>query len=256
MKLRTLLPLFCAAAAAALAADAPYIGTWKADTAKSNLAGSTITYEKLPSGEWQATADGVSYKFKMDGNDYPDNLGDMAAWKNIDSTTWQTTWKANGKVISTDTVHLGADGLLTVTTKGTKPNGAPIDDATILQRVSGGPGLAGKWKTKTYRSNNPDVMQIIGAGADGLSFKNSYGVECAGKTDGKDYPCKGPATPDGWTLSWTKSGASGLTATIKKDGKPLYRYTYSVSPDGKTLTSTGGAVATRETTKMVWDRQE
>lgn len=254
MKLRTLLFL-SALATAAFAADAPYIGTWKVNTAKSNLAGSTITYQKLPSGEWQATADGVAYKFKMDGNDYPDNFGDMVAWKNIDRTTWQATWKTNGKLVSTDTVRVGADGLLTITTKGTKPNGAPIDDATILQRVSGGPGLAGKWKTKTYQSNNPDVMSLVANGADSLTWKNSYGVECAAKTDGKDYPCKGPVTADGWTLAWTKSGGAGLAAMIKKDGKPLYRYTYSVSSDGKTLTSAGGAVATKETTKMVWDRQ-
>ena len=253
MKLHTL--LLVSALACAYAADAPYVGTWKANTAKSNLAGSTITYEKLPSGEWQATADGVTYKFKMDGNGYPDNFGDMVAWKSIDSTTWQTAWKTNGKLVSTDTVRVGADGLLTISTKGTKPNGAPIDDTTILQRVSGGPGLAGKWKTKTFQSNNPDVMQISAAGADGLNFKNSFGVECVAKTDGKDYPCRGPLTAEGWTLVWTKSGATGLAATIKKDGKPLYHYTYSVSPNGKTLTSVGGAVATRETTKMVWDRQ-
>jgi hypothetical protein len=93
-----------------------------------------------PSGEWQFTADGQSYKFKMDSNDYPDGLGNTAAWKSIDASTWQTTLKLNGKTLSTDTLRLGTDGILTVSTKGTKPNGEAINDTITLQRVSGGPG--------------------------------------------------------------------------------------------------------------------
>lgn len=45
--------------------------------AKSDFAGTTIRYEKLPNGEWQATADGVSCKFRMDAKDYPDNPGNQ-----------------------------------------------------------------------------------------------------------------------------------------------------------------------------------
>lgn len=253
MTLRSLL-LLCASALAVVAADAPYIGTWKANMAKSDFAGTTITYEKLPTGEWQSTADGVSYKFKMDGNDYPDNLGNTAAWKAINSTAWQTTWKVNGKLVNTDNVRIGADGGLTVSTKGTKPNGEPIDQTVTSQRVSGGPGLAGTWKSKAIQDNAPEVIQLIATAGNGLTFKNNYGVECSGKTDGKDQPCKGPLTPAGWTVAQTVSGAR-LTTTLKKDGKPLYRYEFTVSADGKTLTQVGGAVATNEKIKMVFDRQ-
>lgn len=253
MKLRHLILIF--ALTSAYAADAPYIGTWKANMAKSNLAGTTVTYEKLATGEWKATQDGVSYKFKMDGSDYPDNMGNTAAWKNVDSSAWQTVWKVNGRVIGTDTLRVGVDGLLTVTTKGTKPNGEPIDDTTIFQRVSGGPGIAGKWKTKTAQSNNPEVIQFIANGPGGLTWKNNYGVTCDARVDGKDYPCTGPVTAQGWTIVFTKSGASGLAAIIKKDGKPFYLGSYMVSADGKTLTSNGHAAATKETTRMVWDRQ-
>src|SRR5277367_596560 len=93
------------AAAIAPAADLPYVGKWKVNNDKSDFGSTTVTYAKLPSGEWKATADGQSYRFKMDGNDYPDGLGDTTSWKSIDPNTWQTTWKLNGKTLSTDTLR-------------------------------------------------------------------------------------------------------------------------------------------------------
>jgi len=236
------------------AANPGWAGKWKENIAKSDFTAATITYEKLPSGEWQSTADGVSYKFGMDGKEYPDNMGDIAIWKSIDSTTWQTGWKVNGKLAATDTVRIGADGILTVSTKGSKPSGEAIDQTTTYQRVSGGPGLAGTWKSKAVQDNAPLVIELIATPDNGSTFKSNYGSVCSGKTDGKDQPCSGALTPSGWTASVTTSGGR-LNATMKKDGKPIYRYEYSVSPDGKTLTQIGGAVATNEKTKVVFDRQ-
>jgi hypothetical protein len=253
MTCRTLL-LIAVSASALAAADAPYIGTWKANMAKSDFAGTTLTFEKLSTGEWHATADGISYKFRMDGKDYSDNLGDTAAWKAIDSYTWQTAWKVNGRFAYTDTLRIGAGGVLTISSKGTKPNGEPIDQTLTSQRVSGGPGLAGTWKSKAIQDNAPQVIQFIATAGHGLVFKNNYGVECAGKTDGTDQTCKGPLTPAGWTSVVTIAGGH-LTSTLKKDGKPLYRYEYTVSADGKTLTQVGASLATNEKIKVVFDRQ-
>lgn len=244
------------AAAIAPAADLPYVGKWKINNDKSDFGSTTVTYAKLPSGEWQATADGQSYKFKMDGNDYPDGLGDTTAWKSIDTNTWQTTWKVNGKTLSTDTLRVGTDGLLTINTKGTKPNGEAIDDTTTLQRVSGGPGLAGKWKTKNVKSGSPEVMEFVAGDGNGLSYKvPALGMTCEAKLDAKNYPCSGPTLPPGWAVAMTKSGPAILTVVVKKDGKPFYRFAYVTSADGKTLTATGGAVATKEKIRMVYDRQ-
>lgn len=63
------------------AADPPYAGKWKMNPAKSDLGQMTVTYEQLPSGDMQATIDGQSYKFRMDGKDYPAVYGTTAAWK-------------------------------------------------------------------------------------------------------------------------------------------------------------------------------
>ncbi len=255
MSLRT--AILCLAAAGALsAADLPYAGKWKMNPAKSNLAGTAVTYQKLAGGEWQATADGNTYKFKMDGAENPDGLGDTAAWKMVDGNTWQTVWKTNGKVVGTDTLRLGQDGMLTVTSKGTHPNGEAFEDTAVLQRVSGSGGLEGKWKTKSVQMSSAMDIELAPNGANGLTYKQpAENLTCEGQLDGKDYPCTGPTVPAGWTSTLKKSGARSLDVVVKKDGKPMYRYTYTASLDGKTLEVSGLTVATGEKTKMVFDRQ-
>ncbi len=257
MRTRRLLLIVLAAAIPALAADLPYAGKWKMNPAKSDFGEFTITYEQLPSGEMQATIDGQSYKFKMDGKDYPDPFGNTVAWRSVNATTWETTNKLGAKVLTTDTLTLSPDGkTLTLNSRGTKPNGEPIDDAVVFQRASGGPGLAGKWRTKNVKSTAPSVMELNPSGTDGLTFKIvDMGLTCETRMDGKDYGCAGPTLSSGWTIALTKSGARSFDMTVKMSGKVLYKYGYSVSGDGKTLTESGTAAATGERVKVVYDRQ-
>ena len=142
--MKTRLFLFCALASAALAADLPYAGKWKVNLAKSDFGQTTVTYESLPGGEWQTTAFGVTYKFKMDGKEYPDGMGGTNAWKAADANTWELVGKVNGKVTATDTLKLSADGkTLTDAGKQMKPDGGTMDGTTVYQRVSGASGLGG-----------------------------------------------------------------------------------------------------------------
>ena len=108
--MKTRLFLLCSLVSAALAADLPYAGKWKVNLAKSDFGQTTVTYESLPGGEWQTTAFGVTFRFKMDAKDYPDSMGGTAAWKAVDANTWEIVGKVNGKVTSTDTLKLNADG--------------------------------------------------------------------------------------------------------------------------------------------------
>ena len=251
--------VFITAAVTAIAADdRAYVGKWKMNPAKSDFGELTVTYEQLPSGEMQATTAGQTYKFKFDGQDYRDPFGNTAAWKSLGSTSWQTTWKVNGKVIATDTLTLSPDGKsLTVNTKGTKPNGETLDDTAVHERVSGGPGLAGKWKTKNMKSSSPNVLEFAAAGTDGLTFRIvDMDLTCDSKLDGKDYPCTGPTIGQGWTVALAGAGPRSLDMTVKNSGKPVFKMMYTVSADGKTLTETGGATATNEKTKVVYDRQQ
>lgn len=43
--------------------------------------------------------------------------------------------------------------------------------------------------------------------------------------------------------------------TEKLNGKPIFKLSFTISDDGKTLTETGGAIAVNEKFKAVYDRQ-
>jgi len=240
-----------------VAADLPYSGKWKLNVANSDFGQTTVTYEQVAGDGMKLTVDAVSYTFKTDGKEYPTPWGHTAAWKSIDVTSWEAVNRANDKVIGTDTLSVSADGkTLTVNSKNMKATGAASNDTIEYQRVSGGPGLAGKWKTANLKISSPGVLQIADKGSDGLvlTFIDQQGV-CDGKLDGKDYPAAGPMWPSGWTCTLAKNGDSMFDITWKKDGKALYKSTFGASADGKILTEAGGAVGTTEKFKAVYDRQ-
>lgn len=243
--------------AAVMAADPAYVGKWKLNIAKSDFGQLTIMYEAVPGGGFKTTMDGLSFTFKLDGKEVPTPWGETSAWKSVDATTWEFTNRANGQVTSTNVVKLSADGKsLNVESKMTNPNGAPNVMNMTLQRVSGGPGLAGTWKTAKMTTNSPTSLEIATKGADGLVFKFvDQGGVCDGKLDGKDHPATGPIWPSGWTCVMTKSGERGIDIEWKKDGKAMYRSSYVASADGKTLTENGGGTNSTEKVKAVYDRQ-
>lgn len=246
--------LICALVAGAMAADVPYAGKWKPNLAKSDFGQTTLTLEKLPGGEWRNTAFGVSYTFKMDGKDYPDNMGGTAAWKAVDAHTWELTAKAKGRVTETDTFKLGPDGkTLTDDSKQMKAGGGSIDSTAVYQRLSGGTSLDGKWKTQKV-SGATGSMELIASGANGLTFKDpDMGVTCDSKLDGKDYPCTGPMLPPGFTAA-TKGNGRSLDLTIKKDGKLFFHAVYTVAPDGKSMIEEGAPANGGDKFKIFFDR--
>jgi hypothetical protein len=238
------------------AGDLPYAGKWKLNIAKSDFGESTVTYAKAGSDEMQLTMAGQSYKFKVDGKDYPAILGRTAAWKEIDPNTWETAIKQDGTLLTTDTTKLSADGkTMTVHSKGPKPTGGTFEQTTVYERVSGGPGLEGKWKTKNVKSSAPTVLAFTPSGSDGLKIEvPDFKIAADVKFDGQDYPATGPGLPPGLTLAIKKTGPRSFDLIEKQNGKPLFNLSFAVSADGKTLTETGGPVGVDEKFKAVYDR--
>ena len=146
--------------------------------------------------------------------------------------------------------------MLSVDGKRVKADGGTSDDSMTFQRVSGGPGLAGKWKTKNLKSSSPEMMTLTPNGTDGLtiSMGNEGGV-CDAKFDGKDYPATGTLWPPGWTCVIAKNGANGFDVTWKKDGKDMYKSTLAASASGRVLTETGSAAGVNEKVTIVYDKQ-
>jgi hypothetical protein len=127
-------------------------GTWKLNAAKSKFspgpAPKNMTIVYTPEGEGLKVvvdvvpADGAAQKWEMsgkyDGKDHPMKghpLADTAAFKSIDANTVESTFKKDGKVVSTNRRVLSADGkTLTVTSKGTTADGKPRTDVQVFEK--------------------------------------------------------------------------------------------------------------------------
>ena len=257
IRLATALLFVLALGGSLLAAESPFAGTWKFNPAKSKLTGDTMKFEKTPSGEIRWTASGLSYTFKADGKEYKGPFGEAVIWKQIDNTTWQTTYTEKGVLLSTDTSKLSPDDkTITVVSRGTKPNGAKFEDTTVYERISGDKGLLGGWRDKQVKVSAPGTIELKPSGKDGLLFKDlDYNSTCDAQFDGKDYPVTGPTVAPGITLVLKHTGPRSYEVLMKKDGKPLFRETDTVSQDGRTLTVRGSAIAVNEPYTQVFDRQ-
>jgi hypothetical protein len=243
-------------AAADGAADRPYAGTWRLNPARSDFGETTVTYAITASGEMQMTAAGQSYRFRMDGKDYPSLFGGTSAWTRIDDTTWEVAIKLNGKRINTTTTTVSADGeTLTTNETGPKPTGGTFVRKTTYARASGGPGLVGIWKTKNP-PRMPRIVEIVPSGTDGLAIRFPDDQEsCQLGFDGKDYRVTGPIAKPAMTLAIPSSGPRSIDVTGKQDGKPIFEVVFSVSEDGQTLTQAGAMLGAGEEFVAVYDRQ-
>jgi hypothetical protein len=250
------LGLLLVAGIAITQAESPFVGKWKLNLDKSQFAGTTMTVEQLPAGEMRLTAEGQSYTFKTDGTERPAIFGSTAAWKQIDPTTWEATYKAKGTVLTTDTHKVSQDGkTLTVTSKGTKPDGGPFENTVVYQRVSEGNGLVGKWRSTKVTISSPETMEFASS-SKGLSWTvPAYKVSTVLTFDGKDHPVEGPTIPAGFTIAATSKGAQVFELVQKMGGKVVYRGTYTLSQDGKTLTALYTPEGTSEKITAVYDRQ-
>jgi hypothetical protein len=254
--MRNLLVIGICACGLGAAADPPYAGNWRMNPAKSDFGAMTVNYEQLPGGEIKATADGQSFTFKTDGKEVMTPWGVTQAWKTVNDKTWEVTETTNGKVTGTSKVMVSADGkALNIDTKRIKPEGGTSDDTVAFQRISGGPGLAGKWKTRRLTSSSPDTLSLTPKGSVGLAIAISNGAGiCDARFDGRDYPATGSAWPPGWTCAIAQHGAKAIDVTWKREGKPMYKSTMAGSDDGKVLTETGSAVGLDERFTILYDR--
>jgi hypothetical protein len=93
------------------------------------------------------------------------------------------------------------------------------------------PGPPRKSETRTYTKDGYHVT-IQRVNGDGSSQSYSYGA----KDDGNDYPITGQG-PQGTNMIAMKSvSANKIEATNKTNGKVLFKTTYELSKDGKSLT--------------------
>ncbi len=69
------------AAAGTAAAQNPFVGTWKLNQDKSQLAGDTMKFGPAAGDAIELTAGGITYSFRVDGKPYALPSGNVAIWR-------------------------------------------------------------------------------------------------------------------------------------------------------------------------------
>ena len=152
MRTRTILLALAACvagAAAILAADQS--GTWKLNTAKSKISPgvpqNNMVVITAMGDQTKVIVDGTDgagrpahneWVGKFDGKDYPvtgDPSVDMRSYKAKGDNSWEVAQKKSGKVTTSGTVTISADGKTrTVETKGTDAQGKPVSSHAVYDK--------------------------------------------------------------------------------------------------------------------------
>ena len=247
--------LGCAVPSLASAAS-PFAGKWKFNEAKSKLSETPDSVAAAGTNAWKFTEGTFSWTAKADGTDQELPLGGTVALKVNSATSWTFTFKANGKLSSTEVWVLAADGKsMTRTSTGKRQDGTPFNDVVTAKRTAGTKGMEGTWEESSDAKAPSTEMVIEDNGATGITLTEPADATRTPLTmGGKDSPITGPLVPPGWTTVTKANSPRSLVVTTKVNGKVLETETWELSADGKTITCTATEPGDPQPTVTVYDR--
>ena len=223
--------------AVTLPAASPFAGKWKFNAAKSKLTGATDSVTAAGPNTWKFAYGSMAWTVKADSTDQPTPFGSTVALKVVSPAKWELTNKVKGKVTSTETWELAADGKsMTRTSTGKHEDGTAFKNVATEKRTAGDKGFEGTWESTEIKSSfteldiEGDTALTVTVPADKMKFMLTF--------DGKENPFEGPTAPAGMTISAKMAGPRKFEAVTKAGGKALDTETWEVSADGKTFTYT------------------
>lgn len=250
------LGLACLLAGTLWASDDPFCGKWKLNAAKSKLAGEQVQIQSAGGNKYKWTFSGVSETYTYDGTDQPSEFGSTVSIAPAGQNRWKMVIKRNGKVISSMTHTIAADGK-SQTIKGTdfKPDGTTSDYTVVWKKLGSGTGWNGTWEETGEKATSPDEFEVEAYEGDGLSINTpAYKDVLRMKFDGKDYEEQGPYVAAGSASSGKRVNAHTLEIADKVKGKEMDRTHWELSSDGKTLTITVRGTGQPKAQTMVYDK--
>jgi hypothetical protein len=255
--LATLWVFVSLAAASTAVAQNPFVGTWKLNQEKSQMAGDLMKFGPAAGDAIELSSGGITYSFRMDGKPYALPSGHVAIWRETSAGSWTTEYRnIDGKLLSSDNWKLSSDGKnLTVTTSGVKANGDLYTDTEDYVRTAGTDGLMGAWKSTSLKLSSPNELTIQESGLDGLILKIAA-IKATAVTNfnGKEVAVDGPDIPTGLRLALTRTGPYKFRLVQKLNGSLIESAEYTVAADGQTMTEVGGAPGDPPAT-IVWEKQ-
>lgn len=254
---RLLLMTFaCLLAGHLWAANDPFVGKWKLNASKSSFTGMQMKIEDMGGSKYKITSGGTSDTITADGTDQLASDGNTVSIAPDGANAWKMVVKRNGKVLSSMTHTLSADGAIqTIKGTGYRPDGSGSDFTVLLKRVGTGSGWAGTWEDVKIDDNGSHELYIEPYQESGLTFKSpDYGAAVSMNFDGKDYGETGQEASPDEAFSGKRVAPNSIELTFKMKNKIIENRKYNISPDGKTLTITTQEIGQPHETIGVYDR--
>jgi hypothetical protein len=242
-------------------AQSPFDGAWRIDPSKTVHDSKPIS-AYIAQGWYHCESCVPPYTAKADGSDQPVNLGviDTISVKDVDARTVDVVGRKEGLNVFKASLKVSEDGkTLIMTGHNYPPNGQKsVDWKSTLKRIGTRPpgvhATSGQWQMVNDEvSDNALLVTYETDGAE-LTMTMLTGATYTAKFDGNEYPFKGSYRFD--TVSLKRLGERSFEETDKVKGVLLEVDTWTVSPDGKTMTLVSTQTGGRKSTFVLTKAQE
>jgi hypothetical protein len=181
------------------------------------------------------------------------------AWKQLGGGHFERTVTDHGKTLNIRHISISPDGkTLTEVMELNRPDGTKSTTTTVYARTSGsGQNLDAVWEAQTLHSDTPFRLSIQDLGGM-LKATTGSGITLDLTFDGKPVGVTGPGVISGTTTAGKIVSDRAIEIDNARLGTPTSTATWTLSPDGKTLTSSIlglGPDATKEPSVSVYLKQ-
>jgi hypothetical protein len=227
----------CLSTSVGRAAEAPFVGDWKLDAAKTRLP-DAMTVQNKGGQTYAFDFGGGVETIVVDGGDQPGQDGTLLSVKTEAPDRWTVERKKDGRLVIKATWRLSKDGrTLTDQFRQFGADGSTTGVDYVYQRTGNGSGFAAAWRSVKETMTPPILMRVAPFQGDGLSFVTTPKYMARTATlDGRDNPDEGPNAVPGASSSIRRVDERTLVITRKYDGKVVATEDVGLSTDLKTLT--------------------
>jgi hypothetical protein len=240
-------------------AATPLDGTWKANLDSIQVSGKP-NVEEIKGGIYTCSSCVPSFTVKADGTDQPTpvhNLRDHIAVKVLSPTTVEYTEKKDGKITSVNRITVSGDGnkITGVFTNYTtdKPFKGKLTEKRVGPAAAGAHAVSGAWMQDSLPEIS-EAARIVVLQSTGNGLKMTWnGQVTDAKFDGKEYATQNDR--DHTLVTLKKLSDRQFEERDKREGEIFDVVTWTVSADGKTITSVDEDPRHGTKTSITYDKQ-
>lgn len=236
---------------AAWAGDSPFVGTWKLNPSKSQLA-DQMKVDNVGGNKYAFDFGNGPETVVADGTDQPGHGGTILAVTIEGPDALKVIRKQDGRVLLTANWQLSKDGnTLSDDFTDFAPDGTASNSKYVYKRTTVTQGFAGTWVSTNVAVNYTFALKFQPYDGNGLSLISPYSDKPKNLSfDGKDYPNLSSNSSPGSAYAARRTSDRAMEITNKLNGKVVDTQQYMLSADLKTLTLT--IYKTGEHTPSVW----